>query len=211
MKEREYIMHAHEVRAILDGRKTQFRRPHYAPKQNTRPIPAKRGVGWGLLNEILAIMNRTWAAVDCPYGQPGDRLWVREMFCIVDDRGFGRERWVDYRATPLAGEPGSPAALRLVDVPAFEAGQWPKLRWRPSIHMPRWASRITLEVTGVRMERVQEISQADAWAEGVECNARHEDPRETFTRLWDSINADRGYSWGENPWVWVVEFKWVAT
>ena len=137
----------------------------------------------------------------------GDRLWVRETWQAIDGNELAlrimtephpSRGWIEYAAT----------------VPE---GHEPPPRWRPSIHMPRWASRITLEVTGVRVERLQDISEADALAEGI---ARHadgngfhiedgmhysDDPRESFASLWDSINGHG--SWDANPWVFVIEFK----
>ncbi len=132
---------------------------------------------------------RTWR---CPYGQPGDRLWVRETHALNVP---GCDDGVSYRADhndPRGDGPAHP------------------MEWRPSIHMKREHSRINLEVTGVRVERVQDITEADARAEGVTAD---DEPRggaywvTKFARLWDSINAKRGYSWESNPWVWVVEFK----
>lgn len=142
--------------------------------------------------------------IDCPYGKPGDLLWVRETWCPVDDSDFDGGEWIDYRATPKyeashpAGwenEPDSPDALK----------------WRPSIHMPRWASRITLRITDVRVERLQEISEADAIAEGcpavslysLDCESTP--PSHHFRALWESING-KG-SWDENPWVWAITFE----
>jgi len=132
------------------------------------------------------------AGVDypCPYGCAGDRLWVRETWLPGGNISY------------LATSPGDGSV---------------KFHWKPSIHMPRRASRITLEVTGVLVERVQEISEADAKAEG--CEATNcgmdgaEGPgfsyRQTFRSLWDSINAKRGYGWDVNPHVWVVAFNQV--
>jgi len=124
----------------------------------------------------------------CPYGQPGDRLWVREAFLV------GRGGLPCYRADGVAPN---------VDD-----------KWKPSIHMPRAYSRITLEVTGVRVERVLEISPQDAWAEGIDLPAYAPvsqslpSPVDVFSALWDSINGKKpGRSWADNPYVWVVEFK----
>ena len=126
-------------------------------------------------------------SLKCPYGAPGDRLWVRETW---DTDG----KTIAYRAT----------------TPETTTDPEP-MRWRPSIHMPRWASRLTLAVTSVRVERVQEITEADARAEGIEpqrSDYSGEDSNSLqFRDLWDSINAARGYGWAVNPWVWVVEFE----
>lgn len=184
MKERPILFSGSMVRAILDGRKTQTRRV----VTNARPYTATdNGI------DIL------WAtgSLRCPYGQPGDRLWVRETWCLRPE-GYG------YRAD---NNPDNNP-----------------LKWGPSIHMPRWASRITLEVTGVRVERVQDISEEDARAEGIRATrlshgsvVYHTDSyptpniygsaQERFVNLWHSINTPRGYPWESNPWVWVVAFK----
>ncbi len=140
----------------------------------------------------------------CPYC-PGDRLWVRETWSC--GKVFDR--------TP----PGQiPTVER--DIPVWYAAEdgeesINRGRWRHSIHMPRWASRITLEVTGVRVERLQDISEADACAEGIMrasgvCGQTvRPGPRDHFADLWDRINNDRA-SWASNPWVWVVEFRRVT-
>lgn len=129
-----------------------------------------------------------------PYGKPGDRLWVRETWAKQE-----------FHTQPLK--------IRYRADHDDEAGlPW---SWKPSIHMPRWASRINLEITGIRVERVQDISEEDAEAEGVHgCDWGHGMDYggkpcycKPFEALWDSINAKRGYSWDSNPWVWVVEFK----
>jgi hypothetical protein len=124
--------------------------------------------------------------VKCPYGMPGDRLWVRETF------------WTDGDEVIYRSDPGAEKELDS----AFTG-----LNWKPSIHMPRWASRINLEVTGVRVERLCSISEADALAEG--CCPFSDDfgsyhARVAFCQLWESIYGPE--SWDANPWVWVVEF-----
>lgn len=179
------------VRAILDGRKTQTRRVVKLPVSEIGKMVKYRG-DWVLPCE--------WS----PYGKSGDRLWVRETWW----QWGGTEKRISYRADTL---------------PSFA----PNGGFRPSIFMPRWASRITLEVVDVRVERLQDISEEDAMAEGLTSwisdkvpdvvhygisipDVWETDPRLTFKRLWDSINARRGYSWITNPWVWAVEFK-VAT
>lgn len=135
-------------------------------------------------------------AHQCPYA-PGQRLWVRETWAHIG--GTDVSGWLCYRA----------------DINKRQDTLTRVRTWRPSIHMPRWVSRITLEVTGVRLERVQDISEADVAAEGCDNNPQewNEDmnrygvARSSFAALWDSINIARGYGWEGNPWVWVVEFK----
>lgn len=140
----------------------------------------------------------------CPYGIPGDRLWVRETFAP----GIGPNGIV-YRATlEKDGYPYEPLAPD------------EKITWKPSIFMPRWASRITLEITNVRVEWLNDISEEDAKNEGIEQIGglwknylpegvlgwtAIDDPRASFRTLWESINGPG--SWDANPWVWVVEFK----
>lgn len=177
MKERPILFSGPMVRAILDGRKTQTRRI-------VKPQPTNDYVTFMPLSSELVgvtkhggpIDNRGW--LHCPYGKTGDRLWVRETWCPdVEPYTFR------YKAD--GGEPLE--------------------RWRPSIHMPRWASRITLEVVSVRVERLQDISEEDALAEGITLVERGTSPVDQFNKLWESINGPG--SWEANPWVWVVSFK----
>lgn len=156
----------------------------------------------------VAEQLRRWDERPFPHGRPGDKLWVREAHYII-----GEYREVFFRATQDSNN--SPAL------------SWPG-PWRPSIHMPRWASRITLEVTGVRCERLRDISEADAQAEGVERTVtgdgwrRYADPsweavglppfadaRSSFRSLWEHINGTG--SWDANPWVWVIEFERITS
>lgn len=156
----------------------------------------------------------------CPYGEPGDRLWVRETFTEYADELTEPDcRTILYRADESAQWKSS-VDDRQVDGmeaefnPLADAPEYAP-RWRPSIHMPRWASRITLEVTDVRVERLQEISEEDARSEGVEQDLTVHDanggPCYTlpFQKLWRSTyGVDTPKSWESNPWVWVIEFKW---
>ena len=168
MKERPVLFSGEMVRAILEGRKTQTRRV-------IKPQPLWVG------DPNVAFKTHSAnpkGIINCPYGQPGDRLWVRETFAGTKNTGFA------YRATDTA------------------YGH----KWRPSIFMPHWASRINLEVVSVRVERVQDISIEDAYDEGMEWGDQGCGVLE-FKNLWDSINLKRGYGWDANPWVWVIEFK----
>lgn len=196
MKEHPILFSGEMVRAILDGRKTQTRRVVKNP------------------GRLDGLMLKGEEAEWCPYGQPGDRLWVKETF-VVDSlagvvRGSVKTRqsdWcVHYRAR------NHPVITRSFDG-----------KWRSSIHLPRWASRLMLEVAAVRVERVQEISEQDIAAEGIDevvvpgirwAGPSHPVPldteitkRERWMYVWDSINAKRGFGLETNPWVWVVEFK----
>jgi len=184
--ERPILFSSPMVKAILEGRKTQTRRA----LRDQQPVDfgsAKYGAHLVRrdVHDHGKLVGHRMAPVRCPYGQPGDRLWVRETF--NDDR-----KETIYRADG--------------DMPGewFDAGS----KWRPAIHMPRNRSRLTLEVTGVRVERVQSISDADVLAEGCEERLGRHVP--AYIQLWDSLNAKRGYGWEKNPWVWVVEFKRVA-
>jgi hypothetical protein len=230
MGERPILFSAPMVRAILAGAKTQTRR--VAKELPGAPgLHSSKTAGCTWNGDVVcpalvrhdpagpnAVSTLTWPFRGCRYGEPGDRLWVKETWAEVP-RTAGHEGAVNphdphfavrYRAT------------------------WDRThssRWRPSIHMPRWASRITLEITSVRVERVQAISLDDARAEGIpqmhgEAAALGLSPvrtastvapderdhwdnstsRENFARLWDTINGAKA-PWSANPWVWVVEFK----
>ena len=134
-------------------------------------------------------------AKKCTYGVPGDLLWVRETWASDVD---GCPAGLSYRADHLDPRGDGPAN---------------PMRWRPSIFMPRWASRLTLRITSIRVERVQDITEADARAEGFKDvagkYARGDEARIWFAELWDDINAKRGFGWDANPWVWVVGFEQV--
>lgn len=198
-------MSAPMVRAILAGNKTQTRRV-VKPRKD-------RDFGCELATcEIAGEVNGGDCRL-CPYGHPGDRLWVRETWLPdppIDGWG-GDVSWQDERRID-----GVPAHYRKPEHCIF-AASWgdPGLRWRPSIHMPRWASRILLEVTSVRVERLQDISEEDAIAEGTAYLGRAyqgartpSDNRDHFCALWESINGAE--SWEQNPWVWCVGFKRVT-
>lgn len=182
MKERPILFSASMVRAILDGRKTQTRR-----------------VVKGFALELLQPDNFTPEYVALPenllspYGYAGDRLWVRESFWGCDAPGYGDQPCVVYD-DEWCGKEYRPTEVR----------PWARKFGRiPSIHMPRDCSRITLEVTGVRAERLQHCSDDDAWAEGCPDDATW--PLDWYRALWDTING--AGSWDTNPWVWAVEFN----
>lgn len=193
MKERPILFSSEMVRAILEGRKTQTRR---VINDEYMGVVERVDLGmddyWhGFHGRIICFHRK------CPYGQPGDRLWVRETFWHY---GLGSElggRQYYYKCD--------------MDLPAeFQIDHF--MKWKPSIFMPRWASRIQLEITNIRVERVQEISEEDAKAEGsIAWHDTHPDHgtvyKPEYRLLWDKINAKRGYSWTSNPWVWVVEFR----
>ena len=192
VREKPILFSGSMVKALLDGRKTMTRRV-------VKPQPPDRfRVGWvegdaAFWSEKAVGDFPMWEKfVTCPYGQPGDRLWVRETWAD-DTRGDFL-----YRADPF-----------------FDGAEiaW---KWKPSILMPRRASRITLEITDVRVEQLNDISESDARREGVEpieIQPDAIDEREAFSfthgfiELWDSINASRGYGWDANPYVWAITFR----
>lgn len=219
------------VRALLDGRKTQTRRIVKAKDSDssrciTLPMLMKNVNEWRLQDGRWFGIDGydTLVFCDCPYGKPGDRIWVRETWCSPGGNQVGYA--ADGKCGALCGDgDGGEFFLehgRIVESPGYRecfpasgAKSWGLEkyggRWRPSIHMPRRFSRLTLEITGVRVERLNVISSADAEDEGVTLFG--EDNRigdETlyqagFRKLWESINGEG--SWAANPWVWVVEFK----
>ena len=210
MKERGMIFNGEMVRAILDGRKTQ-----------TRRIIKDCTVGRDQISKFIQIEKKFIGCypedvpelirVCCPYGVPGDRIWVREAFRVHSRatdvatlvyKASERNSWTEQtHRVPVAvcNKPATPE------------------KWTPSLHMPRWASRILLEITGVRVERLNSISQEDAQAEGLELTGwrpTYSDPDsggevmtpyDNFAQLWESIYGEE--SWKANPWVWVIEFK----
>lgn len=193
IKETGIIMQPESVLAILEGRKTQTRRvitpaPIFDDRlQVWQFAPSKKAWSLGDYFDNKNDFPESWLN-HCPYGQAGDRLWVRETWAHYQFRTADKPRVV-YRADDeLHG------AL-----------------WRPSIFLRRKDSRITLEITGVRVERLQDISRADTEAEGLGCDWQPDSNQfATFQRGWDSINTKRGYSWESNPWCWVIEFKKVT-
>lgn len=216
MKERPILFSAPMVRALLAGTKTQTRRvvKLSTDARNVRywaPPGGRSLEGWadpGVNYWTPDADGETSSNhLDvCPYGQPGDRLWVREAFLIEDDRDSAKH--IVYRADGA--------------ISVYSMGEF--LRWKPSIHMPRWACRLVLEVVAVRVERLQDISEEDAKAEGCDKAAETtaDDERlniecgyfppssyaHGYRLLWEQING--AGSWDANPWVWVVEFRRAA-
>ncbi|ECG8601167.1 hypothetical protein FNH69_22160 [Salmonella enterica subsp. salamae] len=195
MKERGMIFNAEMVRAILDGRKTQTRRP-IKWKQTRFTEMAERDDGslwpWA---EDCERGGDIWFT--CPFGEVGDRIWVRETWA---EAGASAPDLKLYRANYPDHVPA-----HYENVPPAE-----EIRWTPSIHMPRWASRITLEITDVRVERLNAISEEDAQAEGVQPACYEITPPEaayrvSFGEVWRGIYGEE--SWAANPWVWVIKFK----
>ena len=215
MKEGPILFSAPMVRAILAGHKSQTRRV-------VKPQPSDDFLPTVGLYHPTKVDKRsgeaypgdeTFGAADdaedypCPYGQPGDRLWVRETW---------QTEGADFRRVMMAlGDIPPEVIYRADKTPKQDADFTRHFRWRPSIFMPRWASRITLEIAEVRVERLQEITFEDAKAEGVPkelCNIvttphmGYLDTRSGYRALWYSING-KTHPWSSNPWVWVVGFK----
>ncbi|CAM6940226.1 hypothetical protein AM423_003045 [Klebsiella pneumoniae] len=185
------IFNAEMVRALLDGRKTQTRRIIKDCTVGRDPISKFIKIGKkfiGCYPEDVPELIREC----CPYGVPGDRIWVRETWA---EAGASAPDLKLYRANYPEHVPSI-----YENVPPAE-----EIRWTPSIHMPRTASRILLEITDVRVERLRSMSQDDARAEGVIAASGPMEAGLAFRELWDSIYGEE--SWKANPWVWVIEFK----
>lgn len=218
MKERPINFRARMVRAILDGRKTQTRRIVMPQPSNgwklicpglcdQKPVlgeitskhPKRGKFGVFTVKQHDGFTERD--LIVCPYGQPGDRLWVRESLTLWPGS-------LEYKAD------GNPVPMTTTSHEQWSWFESYKNATCPSIHMPRWASRILLEITDVRVERLQDISEEDAASEGAPCEIGRLEAailgtqasyRKGFIRLWESDHGEG--SWIENPWVWVIEFK----
>jgi len=228
IKERPILFSAPMVRAILAGSKTQTRR--VVKLREFQPSDT-HGYDWTFRDK--AMRWHDYRAADlmarrCPYGKPGDSLWVRETLSVTRhwrQIAYAADDATLYQANQSVGDPRAEA---LID--RYGTGNFEESRGVPSIHMPRWACRLVLEITEMRVERLQDISEADALAEGcrwVGCNGDREfysayspspgvkidvfnptgapTAREAFANLWESING--AGSWDANPWVWAVSFK----
>jgi hypothetical protein len=224
-KERPILFSAPMVRALLNDTKTQTRRlikpqPYVDHRGNfcwNGSNYGQDGQGNPLCKTLASpIPSSRTKRVLCPYGKPGDRLWVRESF-------FQRGRWGLPEHPEAEAEDRYWIGSKEIAYAANVKRPGHDWRTRPSIHMPRWASRITLEITEVRVERLQDISEEDARAEGItdggclncgnsetDCGCLNPKPdaRDYFIRLWQSINGPE--SWDANPWVWAVSFKRLA-
>lgn len=214
--ERPIIFSAPMVRALLDGTKTQTRRiVKPQPPDEARSagvITSSTRVGaegewWWLDSPDLMEAGVVGDEFRCPYGQPGDRLWVRETFAHWNARelfGAGTMPTTAFRAgrPVLRPPPGEPTPFDQWTREWSDDTKPKDMKWTPSIHMPRWASRITLEITDVRVERLQEISGADALSEGVQPRLA---ARMEFASLWRAINGPD--AWSADPWVWVLTFR----
>lgn len=216
MTERPILFSAPMVRAVLSGTKTQTRRPikSRSRKHPTFALQQEEFGWWPYLSddgESIVTGDGMEIPMVCPFGEPGDQLWVREAFSgsiAYERHGYPLKEWGNKIHYLAEGNPRS--------------GDWTKPR--PSIHMPRALSRITLEITDVRVEQLQDITDADSQAEGAPCyvcggalDGRSESDCHCFHRkafvhdfrlLWESINGPE--SWSANPWVWVVEFQRIS-
>jgi len=208
MKERPILFSAPMVRAILDGRKTVTRRP---VKGLTSSFAVTTAADESPLNAVC--WNVGGPIIHCPYGKPGERLWVREAWAAdaqvdaIAPRDLSQGEPIFYPADGAVRQTGCSMIIQG--------------RGRPSIHMPRWACRILLEITAVRVERLQDISDAEIEREGIDlddladgqdrydmCHAGSgAEGRPTLRTAWRNLWESTGGDWDANPWVWVVEFK----
>lgn len=203
MRERPILFNSEMVRAILDGRKTMTRRV-VKPQPTESHGLVYQGMALGKFGKISD------AEIYCTFGVTGDRLWVREKFRL-------------FNAVEECSHYESCDSMKYHNTPMYYADAIDnESKWKPSIHMPRSASRINLEITEVRVERLQDITVEDVVCEGISpamrtkfgysCEESEEnfwikEGRDTFRMLWDSLNLKRGYGWDANPWVWVIGFR----
>jgi hypothetical protein len=242
VKEHPIIFTAESVRAILEGRKTQTRRVMKPQPPSIEEVKKRTGSGFSICSatwmghpEQFHICGPTGVALEiadlpnsydwtCPFGVPGTKLWVRETFRLIDRKGCIIPRR-DYAK-------GLPKEKYVVEYKSDKDYPGP---WKSPIHTPRWASRITLELTEIRVQCLQEITTDDAIAEGIlkeelpldpdnfhppgsygYVSGLHpfpegriyQTPEKAFRELWDSINEKRGFGWEKkNPWVWCLTFR----
>jgi len=188
VKERPILFSTEMVKAILEGRKSQTRRV-IKPQPTMHDFGEHKSLAWekpftkhGYLAIGVERVRECPSCLRCSYVQPGDTLWVRETWAQEN---------VNYK-----------------DIFIYKADGWDRsgLKWKPSIHMPRKAARIFLEVKSMRVERLQDITEEDALAEGIVPYDTYTAKR-LFMNLWNTLNSKRGFIWASNPWVWVIEFE----
>lgn len=209
------------VKRILDSGKWQTRRTRGLDRFNQQPGR------WRLEGKVMAFDGGFEYAdlPKCPYGDPGDRLWVRETWGLISPENMTSAQWYEtdrpFRVHPDSNEQdGVARSIYKAD------GEWAgTIKWKPSRFMPRWASRIMLEITRVRVERIQDISYEDAIAEGIvqsdegffvrpledKTTVNCCSPIPVFESLWNEKNMKRGYGWDVNPWVWAIDFRMVQS
>lgn len=209
MKEKPILLNADMVRAVLDGRKTQTRRI-IAPSMRTADVQfelhQQADGSWTPMhtfNEGSFDKTGSERPIKCPFGAVGDRLWVRETFRV-------HSRATDVATLVYKASEQQSWTQQTHRVPIENCNKPAVVdKWTPSIHMPRWASRITLEITGVRVERLASISNEDAGKEGYPADPApyggQMDQWLWFRQLWDGIYPEQSFK--VNPWVWVIEFK----
>jgi hypothetical protein len=201
MKERPIIFSTPMVQAILDGRKTMTRRVlKIQPPDNkdwklirltdSSSKDDAKNIGklqWGLFDNPHHVSERDMRYFKCPYDEPGDVLWVRESFKPITPSGFTRGVSIIYKAD-------------------MHGNKVSDHKWKPSIHMPRWSARIFLEITDVRVERLNDITRGDCMSEGCPFvnMANGANPKYWFTYLWESIHGPGSF---DSKWVWVISFK----
>lgn len=205
IKERPIIFSSKSVQAILEGVKTQTRRLIKFKQSSSlewkQAVQIPNDYSWIFWSDyrkenikLTANAYNPGDGIKCNYGIPGDRLWVRETWFQTTNKELNLGKII-YKADGWESKDRN----------------YP-IAWHPSIFMPRQASRITLEITNIRVERLQDISIDDIYAEGcpaISSDADGSKLYEWYSDFWDSINAKRGYSWESNPFVWVIEFKYL--
>lgn len=220
MKERPVIFNGEMVRAILDGRKTQTRRVISDRHLHLLDVASQVGECYPLESGIDHANSQSYYREHCPFGQVGDRLWVRETWGVVSHDFDENERIIDWvpdrpataiHEMPFGNGYYSGHAIYAVDGQftwGDDDGHGERSCWKPSIHMPRAACRILLEITAVRVERLNDIRESDARAEGVMPTPGAAEllvgGKLAFAELWASIYGHE--NWRANPWVWVIEF-----
>jgi hypothetical protein len=207
-KERPILFSAPMVCAILDGRKTVTRRPVKVQPRSRADIGS-----YGKGQPFIRNPDVTKRNPECPFGKPGERLWVRETwYCDHSEVMSGPYLKPDDLDISEARDDGT-MVYAADGLTPYEADQ---PVWKPSIHMPRWACRILLEITDVRVERLQDISRSDIRTEGLQCPPElasddvSPNYRDWYPAAWKELWNSTGGDWDANPWVWVVEFKRVT-
>jgi len=218
VKERGIIFSGEMVQAVLEGHKTETRRvvrPQPWLHCDTFIVPKWI---WRKENDPFDFTDNLVDALIkcCPYGAIGDKLWVRETWAVSRLLDDVPPRELEFLTT----NHDFPQGTICYRADSYNGTNPLRGKWRPSIHMPRWASRLTLEVTDVRAERLRDITAEDIMAEGIRCKMpgttaqlytgdlpQDKSLRTAFVRLWDSLNKKRGFGYATNPWVWVVEFE----